>query len=193
MTPSCVLRAARFAAACRPFFRKKSMASSMALSEAVKASLQSIIPAPVFSRRSLIIAGVICMGRFLPPALFGGEALCGLGLSHRDRWRCGDVLCHRYGSLTGLRLAYTLRGRLVHVYGGFRRRPSAVEICGLPLMHPFNDRIRKPCGDQTNRPNGVVVTRNDVVNIVWITVRINDGYRRDTQFLGLADGDLFFL
>src|SRR6266568_3610157 len=146
------------------------MASSMTPSEAVRASLQSIIPAPVFSRRSLIIAGVICMGRFLPPALLGGAAL------------------------GGLRLACTLRrARFLHVHGGFRRHPSAVDKRGLPLMHPFNDRICQPCGDQTNRTNGVIVTRNDVVNIVWITVRINDGYGRDTQFLRLADGDFFFL
>src|ERR671930_2710957 len=127
MTPSCVLRAARLAAACRPFFRKKSMASSMTPSEAVRASLQSIIPAPVFSRSSLIIAGVICMGRLLPPALLGGEALCGPCLSHRDR-RCGDVLCHGYGSITGLRLDRTrLRARFLHVHGGFLRCPGAVE------------------------------------------------------------------
>src|SRR5215510_4090604 len=143
MTPSCVLRAARFAAACRPFFRKKSMAPSMTPSEAVRASLQSIIPAPVFSRSSLIIAGVICMGRFLPPTLLGGEALCGLCLSHRDRGRYGGSLCHIYSS-TRLCVGCALLGtRFLHVNGCFLRRPRAVEKRGLALMHPFNGRIGK--------------------------------------------------
>src|SRR5215831_17589328 len=147
MTPSCVLRAARLAAACRPFFRKKSMASSITPLEAVRASLQSIIPAPVCSRSSLIITGVICMGRFLPPALLGGTTLCGLWLGLRYR-------CRQLASVGVRRVMHTHIGvsATVQRYGflyGFRYH-TTVGKSRLSFVHPFDNRISEPRGHQAN-------------------------------------------
>mmetsp|Transcript_18954 Transcript_18954/g.45692 ORF Transcript_18954/g.45692 Transcript_18954/m.45692 type:complete len:202 (+) Transcript_18954:760-1365(+) len=51
--PSDALRPARLAAAASPFFLRMSRAASMSPSVSVSAFLQSIMPAPVFSRSSL--------------------------------------------------------------------------------------------------------------------------------------------
>src|SRR5258706_10779563 len=53
------MRPAFLAAAARPFLRRNSAACSMLASVSVRAFLQSDMPAPVRSRRSLIMAAVI--------------------------------------------------------------------------------------------------------------------------------------
>ena len=65
-TPSEAIREDFFAAAARPFVRRWSIAASMSPSDAVSAALQSIRPAPVFSRSSLTIPDVICIPLDLP-------------------------------------------------------------------------------------------------------------------------------
>src|SRR5215468_4570212 len=57
--PSAATRPAFFAAFDSPFFRSQSWAACMSPAVSVRAALQSIIPAPVDSRRSLTIAAVI--------------------------------------------------------------------------------------------------------------------------------------
>src|SRR5215471_16909523 len=57
--PSAATRPAFFAAFDRPFLRSQSWAACMSPAVSVRAALQSIIPAPVDSRRSLTIAAVI--------------------------------------------------------------------------------------------------------------------------------------
>ncbi len=47
-------------------------------------------------------------------------------------------------------------------------------------------------GDQCDRTNGVVVTRNGEVDLRWITVRIDNGHNRDTEALGFGNGNVFF-
>jgi len=60
-SPSLATRPAFFAAAARPFFRSQSMAGSISPPVSIRAFLQSIIPAPVFSRRSLTSEALICV------------------------------------------------------------------------------------------------------------------------------------
>ncbi len=60
-TPSDAILDAFFAAAARPFLRSTSTAVSMSPPDSVRAFLQSIIPAPVFSRSSRTISAVICI------------------------------------------------------------------------------------------------------------------------------------
>jgi len=60
-TPSEAIRDAFFAAAARPFFRRTSTASSRLPPDSVRAFLQSIIPAPVFSRSSRTNSAGICI------------------------------------------------------------------------------------------------------------------------------------
>ena len=58
-TPSAAIRLAFFSAAARPFLRKNSIASSKLPLVYVRAFLQSIIPAPVFSLKSFTMLAVI--------------------------------------------------------------------------------------------------------------------------------------
>ena len=57
--PSAATRPPFLTAADRPFLRSQSVAASVSPPASVSARLQSIMPAPVFSRRSLTIAAVI--------------------------------------------------------------------------------------------------------------------------------------
>ncbi len=57
--PSAATRSAFFAALDRPFLRSQSTAASTLPEVSPSAALQSIIPAPVISRRSLTICAVI--------------------------------------------------------------------------------------------------------------------------------------
>src|ERR1700758_782566 len=59
ISPSAATRPAFFAAFDNPFWRSQSCAACMSPDVSVRAALQSIIPAPVDSRRSLTIAAVI--------------------------------------------------------------------------------------------------------------------------------------
>ena len=59
INPSAAPRPARFAAAAKPFLRSQSTAASTSPLLSVSAFLQSIMPAPVLSRRSFTSAAVI--------------------------------------------------------------------------------------------------------------------------------------
>src|SRR5829696_7175878 len=58
ISPSAAMRPAFFAALARPFLRSQSTAASRSPLVSLRAFLQSIMPAPVFSRRSFTIAAV---------------------------------------------------------------------------------------------------------------------------------------
>src|ERR1700730_16315051 len=76
MSPSAATRPALLAAAAKPFFLSQSTAASMSPPLSPSALLQSIIPAPVFSRSSLTSAAVtsaICRSSRLGAA--GGSRL----------------------------------------------------------------------------------------------------------------------
>src|SRR5689334_13117000 len=77
ISPSAATRPAFFAAFDRPFLRSQSCAAVMSPPVSVSAVLQSIMPAPVDSRRSLTIAAVIVAIRsvLLPVRADGGAAL----------------------------------------------------------------------------------------------------------------------
>src|SRR5579884_2047146 len=63
--PSAAMRVAFFWALARPFLRSQTMAASMSPWASVRAFLQSIMPAPVFSRSSLTWFALIAIGWFL--------------------------------------------------------------------------------------------------------------------------------
>ena len=64
--PSAAIRPAFFSALARPFSRSHSTALSISPSVFVRAFLQSIIPAPVFSLSSFTIDAEIAIFKFLP-------------------------------------------------------------------------------------------------------------------------------
>ncbi len=63
--PSAATRPAFLAALARPLVRSQSMAASISPPVSVNADLQSIMPAPVWSRSSFTIPAVIAMSSFL--------------------------------------------------------------------------------------------------------------------------------
>src|SRR5690606_19331539 len=81
--PSVAARPAFLAALARPFLRRNSMALSMSPSTSWSAFLQSIRPAPVASRSSLIIAAFTC-AIVLAPSGLGVATLGALGRRSRS-------------------------------------------------------------------------------------------------------------
>src|SRR3990170_8950924 len=174
-TPSEAIREDFFAAAARPFLRRVSIAPSMSPPAAASAVLQSIMPAPVFSRRSFTIPDVICIPLDLPdrsgpwdPDLFlrpgglrsDGDFLVPLG---------GD---ERHGDLRRLRLLVAAGGVLLRV-----RR--------LPL----DDRVGHLGQEQLDRADRVVVPWDHDVDQVRVAVRVDDGDDGDPEASGLEDRD----
>ncbi len=73
--PSAAVRLDFFSAAARPLVRSQSSAASMSPAVSLSAFLQSIMPAPLFSRRSLTIAAVTSAMLHIPCSeCFTGEA-----------------------------------------------------------------------------------------------------------------------
>src|SRR5512140_1369494 len=102
MRPSAAARPAFFAAAASPFFRSTFSASSMLPFVSVRADLQSRIPAPVFSRSSLMRAVVISI--FVPLMLIGLVPPDRLGparLPERAREKAGGLRRFRSASPAG--------------------------------------------------------------------------------------------
>src|SRR5271166_3354027 len=98
-SPSAATRPLFLAALARPFLRSQSTAASMSPSVSLSAFLQSIIPAPVFSRRSLTSPAVIVAIDF-PRALAAAP---------RARRQPYHPPCVRTGSHTGQTDAYSNR------------------------------------------------------------------------------------
>jgi hypothetical protein len=63
---------------------------------------------------------------------------------------------------------------------------------GLVLVHPFDRSISKFRGNEPEGTNGIVVARNDKIDVVRIAVGIDNGNRRNTQLFCLANSDTFF-
>ena len=57
---------------------------------------------------------------------------------------------------------------------------------GLVLVHPFDRSISKFRGNEPEGTNGIVVARNDKIDVVRIAVGIDNGNRRNTQLFCLA-------
>src|SRR3954451_10140114 len=194
--PSAVTRPAFLPAAASPFLRRIFVASSTLPSASVSAALVSIMPAPVASRSALTIAAVICVidcsyaknrrrtDAFAPvlrnqsfsrvrirslPAISDR-----LGGRHRFGCRCFSRRNHRF---CGSRLALVF-GTDVPLFGDV-----------VTLEHRVCDLLR----EQTDRANGVVVARDDVVDVLRVAVRVDDGHHRDVELLRLFDRDVLLL
>ncbi len=84
--PSAATRPAFLAAFDRPFLRSQSTAASMSPSVSPSAALQSIMPAPVVSRRSLTICAVM-LAIFVDPSIAGSGSRSGGTRSGLRRYR----------------------------------------------------------------------------------------------------------
>src|SRR5438309_2207389 len=177
--PSAAMRVAFFWAEARPFFRRTTIACSMSPLASVSAFLQSIIPAPVFSRSSFTLVALISI-------LILFEQKNSRELRERNRrltfslHHCGFV--RRFDCrLVVARNASTFRLgasserhddafiliALIAFIG--LRRGDAFLIYSLA----FNDRFRDLRSKETDRSQRVVVTRNHVVDNIGIAVGIH--------------------
>src|SRR3990172_11001292 len=148
------------------------MAASMSPLDSVRASLHSMTPTPVFSRRSLTIAAVIVMTQ-LPDRK--GNSCSGIGFG--GGLACLDLIfgCSFYQRL----------GRLFHADGGTDHRA----VAGAP----FNDRIGNRAGDQANGSDRIIVPGDHIANFIRIAIRIHEGDRGDRELAGLAKSNAFLL
>src|SRR5579864_4022030 len=57
----------------------------------------------------------------------------------------------------------------------------------------LSDRVSHPGREEPDRPKGVVVARDDVVDLVRVAIRVDDADDRNLQLARLVDGDLLVL
>src|SRR5436190_15492140 len=167
-----------------PFSRRSRFAASRSPFVSSSARLQSIIPAPVWSRSSLTsFAEISAIGAL---ALRGGGRLC-LGLRLWLR-RLGDRL------LTLRDLLVVTLGNRLDVRFGLRRGVAvavrAREVARCHLRLPCCDAVCDRADDQAARPDGVVVPRDDVVRLVGVAVRVDERDDRKAEPPSLAHSEL---
>src|ERR1051325_3811726 len=175
--PSDVTRPAFLPAAASPFLRRILVASSMLPAASVRADFTSIMPAPVCSRSSLTIAAVICV---ITPLLIVGIA-CGGAAAARH---ITDLLNRRFGR-RGLGLGDRSPRGLRLVLG------SDEPFLGHVVA--FQNGVGHLLREQTDRPNGVVVAGDHVVDVLGVAVGVDDGHHRDAELLRFLDRDVLLL
>src|SRR6185503_13101841 len=172
MTPSRTSRSAFLAAVERPFSLSQATACSTSPPLSSSARLQSMIPAPVCSRRAFTSSGlIIACGSFLPVRtdaasgkrrVFVGLFLCGLGGSAGARSALLLLVLLRLG-LEDERLAAG-QGRAVVGIGDQGRivdrwqRLGLLELlveAGLALGLGLQCGVRHLGADQAHRSNGI--------------------------------------
>src|SRR5918995_786738 len=162
--PSAATRPAFLAAADRPLVRSQSIAFSRSPATSPSAFLQSIMPAPVFSRSSLTREAVI--------------SAMSCSVSHQfDVAGCSQD-SDRGGTLIGRRLA-----ELADVTAGSRDLGTdAVEHC-----------TRQQLAVERDRADGVVVARDRIVDAVGIGVAVEHRHDRDAALARFLDRDRFLV
>src|SRR5918996_459458 len=163
--PSEVSRPARLPASARPCSRRSRVAASRSPFDSTRARLQSIIPAPVWSRSCLTsAAGISVTGPPLRP-----RARAAL-----RRRRAARPSRRRSAPGPARSAAPRRRG---HLLGGDLRLP------GL-------DGFRDHADDETAGTDRVVVARDDVVGVVGIAVRVHERDDRQPEPARLPHGEL---
>src|SRR5690242_16780497 len=166
MSPSAAVRPAFFAAAAKPFLRSQSTAFSRLPSVSDSARLQSIMPAPVFSRSSLTSPAEI--SAILASVL--GVGLCfGVGAARIAMRRGRQLLAHFLGG-ADIDAGRDCLGLETVEHGA--RDEIAVEVNGAHCVVVAGDRIGDAGGI------GIAVEHRD---------------HRDLQLVRLLDGDRLFI
>src|SRR5579872_1504387 len=193
-SPSAATRLAFLAAAASPFLRSQSTAPSMSPLVWPSACLQSIIPAPVFSRNSLTSAAVIsAIASILSQCIsFAGGLFVGQGPprgSLRGRLRLFRLLrrglCRHRGLVAG-RLFRLLRQLFGRGLGAGADIDARCRHLGLQAIeHRLGDEV----AIQMDRTHSIVVPGDRVGDAVGRGVRIEDRDDRDAQLIGLLYRD----
>ena len=63
----------------------------------------------------------------------------------------------------------------------------------MTLDEALSRRVGDDAGEQTDRADGVVVAGDRVLHLVGVAVRVEDRDDRDTELVGLVDGEMLFL
>src|SRR5579884_2059096 len=174
MTPWLATRPAFFWARSSPCLCRISSALPRSPPASSSARRQSITPAPVFSRSSLIA--------FVLIAAIDGALLFAYSTAGDARRRCVD----------GLGLGNVVLDRLFHPVGcrltflGFRQ-------LGLAHLLALDHRVGDLAGEQLDGADRVVVGRNRVVDLLRVAIRVDDRDEGDLEPARLRDGDLLLV
>src|SRR5680860_1582715 len=181
-TPSAAVRPA-FLAAFRPDdLRSSSIAASTLPSDSTKAFLHSIMPRPVRSRSSLTIAAVIA-------AMLGP-----LKISEFGRKACPEFVRAGFESQSKSSVALKPCSQALLCTLLCSRR------CAWGFFANFNklvcanvDRFQAGVSNRfhvnLDSTDGVIVTRDYVINTVRVAVGVNHANNRNTQLVGFFDSD----
>src|SRR5437763_8133952 len=210
--PSVALRPAFLPAVARPFWRSQSVAFSMSPPVSSSAFLQSIIPAPVFSRSSLTIADVTS-AKFLLLRLFFGWGRGRLFTSRSQRRLALDDRTRRslfsLGPRRPLLAAHSAprsaaTAALVAPAAPLGRRVAILDLLALGLLRlarvvrlvprlALDGRVRDLAAEETNAPNCVVISGDYVLDPFRIAVRVDESDDRDPEPRRLVNGDVLLL
>src|SRR4051794_41070545 len=222
-SPALAVRSApRFWTFAAYFTRKISVALSKSPSASSSARLASIIPAPVESRSFFTSAAATAISFFSRrrtssygsgpdrqdgPSGLGRSVTLGRRLSSRGgrfRGRSG------FGSGCGVSGRSRLRSRRCRVAATLQQvalpvgeRLIGSEARGLRLLiarrrtgtgqQALGDGVRDDAGERGDRPDGVVVARDRVVDLIRVTVGVEDRDDRDAELACLRDRDVLLL
>src|SRR5690606_35217839 len=136
-----------------PHSRSSSAARSMSPPLSSSARLQSIMPAPVRARSSATCLALIAMARLLP----------------LPRCALMDIM-RRAPATAGGRAPSCPAPRRE---GLASPRPSSLH--DLHALLAFQHRVRDLAGDQPHGADGVIVPRDDVVDLLRVAIGVDDG------------------
>src|SRR5262245_26018724 len=175
--------------------RRISTALSMSPSASASAALQSIMPAPVRSRRAFtsaaepVTSGLLIGVEGAPLARRRGGGRRRGGLVGREACLLGLAA----GAILGL-APLLLLGLAAGAILGLAPL-LLLALAARPLLLVAEDRrvlghdTRDALDDELARANGVVVAGDDVVHRVRVAVRVDQAEDRDLQARGLAHAD----
>ena len=112
--------------------------------------------------------------------LLSGRSLCCSSLSSRSSFLCGSFLAS-----LACALRFSVSGSLSLLSGSF-----LVSLFSLALLQTLSYSVAASCQHYIDRILGVVVCRDNVVDILRVRVCINHCEDRNTQTVGLSYSDV---
>src|SRR6185437_12712865 len=187
--PSDARRPAFLAAAERPFLRSQSTAPSRSPSVWAKARLQSIMPAPVFSRSSLTSAAVIsAMGSLFPSGFVSKE---------RRLEPPPLLVVQRRAPQAGACASSEPASTLSCAGGGISSQLGPCADIGAAAgelgLEAVEHRARHQLAIEMDGAHRVVIAGDRIGNAVRRRVAVEDGDDRHLELVRLLDGDRFLV
>src|SRR6266478_4811565 len=175
-----------------PFLRRYSPAFSMSASHSTSAFLQSAIPAPVRSRRSLIICAVTSAIALLSSSframkkMKGGSreglGLLGLVLGRRGGFGRRQIVAAARHDLDLRALAARRHPDRLRLLGALRVALGTLLVRALAAdLLAEQARVRHLAREQLERADRIVVAGDRVVDEVRVAVRVDDRDDRDLE------------